>query len=216
MEIGQKINMFTFLEETEPILRKNGCRRRMGIFLCECGDVRERDYSAVKTGWTVRCNLCANKSRAKIRTTHDMSKHPLYRKWQDMKNRCYNPNVHNFNSYGGRSIVVCDEWKSDFVAFKDWCMSKGWDGKLTIERKDVDGNYSPDNCTLIPFNEQCYNKTNTRWVKFATKQWSLSELCKRLGLSHTQYAKIHRHLLKGKNFIYLYQRRHQKYLREAL
>lgn len=216
MEIGEKINMFTFLEETEPILRTNGCRRRRGVFLCDCGEVKELDYSAIKTGWTVGCNLCADKSRAKIRTTHNMSKHPLYRKWQDMKNRCYNPNKAKYHNYGGRGIIVCSKWKSDFITFRDWCMSKGWDGKLTIERKDVDGNYEPDNCTLIPLNQQCYNKTNTRWVRFATKQWSLAELCKYLGLPQKQYFRIHFHIMKGKSFMYMYKRRHQKYLREVL
>ena len=47
--------------------------------------------------------------------THYLSKHPLYNTWKHIKNRCYNANDKDYKDYGGRGILVCDKWKSDFV-----------------------------------------------------------------------------------------------------
>ena len=70
-----------------------------------------------------------------------------------MKQRCNNPNRHNYDNYGGRGIKVCDEWKNDFQAFYDWAMANGYHDDLTIDRIDNDGNYEPNNCQWITLEE---------------------------------------------------------------
>lgn len=72
----------------------------------------------------------------------------LNRIWLNMRSRCTNPKMTCYNRYGGRGISVCSEWDS-FQAFHDWAMSHGYADDLTIERKDTDGNYCPDNCEWI-------------------------------------------------------------------
>lgn len=83
--------------------------------------------------------------------------------WQNMKTRCYNPNFHAFQHYGGRGIMVCDEWKNDFNAFAKWAMENGYDpdapyGQCTLDRIDVDGNYEPSNCRWVDFSVQRRNQ----------------------------------------------------------
>lgn len=34
----------------------------------------------------------------------------LYRIWTCMKSRCYNKNNKRYSHYGGRGIILCDEW----------------------------------------------------------------------------------------------------------
>jgi len=71
-----------------------------------------------------------------------------------MKARCGNPNEAAYSGYGARGIAVCDEWASDFSAFRNWALANGYEAHLTIERRDNDGNYEPENCCWIPLAKQ--------------------------------------------------------------
>jgi hypothetical protein len=90
------------------------------------------------------------------------SKHPLYKVWQNMKNRCTNPNVHNWESYGGKGITVCIEWANDSKAFYDWAISNGYQPGLTLDRIDSDKDYTPDNCHFATKTTQARNRSKFR------------------------------------------------------
>ena len=85
-----------------------------------------------------------------------------------MKTRCYNPNVPAYTDYGGRGIIVCEEWLHDFSKFREWAEITGYKDNLTLERKDVNGNYEPSNCEWIPKSEQPKNRRNTIKVEGKT------------------------------------------------
>lgn len=77
---------------------------------------------------------------------HGTTKNRLYRIWANMKSRCYNPKASRFEHYGGKGVIVCEEWRNSFQAFHDWAMSHGYADNLSIDRIDVNGNYEPGNC----------------------------------------------------------------------
>lgn len=101
----------------------------------------------------------------------------LYRIYNGMKTRCYNPSFSSYPRYGGRGVKICEEWLNDFSAFRSWAVSHGYRDDLTIERLDVNGDYSPDNCTWADYGAQANNKTDNHLITYegetkTLKQWS--------------------------------------------
>lgn len=82
----------------------------------------------------------------------------IYTVWKDMLARCNNPKKDGYKYYGARGITVCDEWLS-YDNFYEWAMANGYNDALTIERKDVEGNYEPFNCEWVSKSDQLRNTT---------------------------------------------------------
>lgn len=78
--------------------------------------------------------------------THNLSNHRLYKTWNNLIQRCTNPNNKRYKDYGSRNIEICNEWKNDFLSFYNWALNNGYENDLTIDRIDNDSGYSPTNC----------------------------------------------------------------------
>lgn len=100
-------------------------------------------------------------------------KSSTYKTWEDMHQRCRNPNVKSWVNYGARGISVCPEW-SDFSAFLKNMGEKPKD--LTIERNDNNGNYEPSNCRWATRTEQQLNtRKNNSLVNVTENEMKLRE-----------------------------------------
>lgn len=119
---------------------------------------------------------------------HGESHTRLHDIWCDMHKRCkYHP------GYAGRGIKVCQEW-DEYVVFAEWARNNGYADNLTIERKDVNGNYCPQNCEWIEMRRQARNRTTTKWVEYKGRKMSLAEAAEISGIS---YKLVHIRLKKG-------------------
>jgi len=87
-------------------------------------------------------------------------KHPVYRAWHNMKQRCNNPKNNNYLHYGGRGVKVCESWDKFVNFYEDigYKYSKG----LSLDRIDVNGDYTHENCRWATRYEQDRNRQNSR------------------------------------------------------
>ena len=99
-----------------------------------------------------------------------------------MIQRCTNHNAPNYKNYGGKGIVVCDEWRNSFEAFYEWAMSNGYSDDLTIDRIDNEKGYSPDNCRWATMKEQANNKRNTVLIDDNGELKTVLQISKETGL----------------------------------
>lgn len=92
---------------------------------------------------------------------------PLYHLYYGIKERCYNVNNKKYNIYGGKGVVMCDEWKNGYKIFEEWALSNGYKEGLTIDRIDSNGNYCPDNCRWITLSENSKRANYGRQKNFS-------------------------------------------------
>ena len=156
--------------------------------LCDCGNRVVVGANNLRNGNTHSCGCLKKKMMAAKQFKHGdaggrkKSSTRLYRIWRGMNSRCYIPSATEYEYYGGRGIVVCDDWKCNYQAFKKWALLSGYTDELTIDRIDNDGNYTPDNCRWVPMNEQLLNKSNNRLLTYKNKTMTITEWSKITGI----------------------------------
>lgn len=127
---------------------------------CICGKERIIPQPELTSGHTTQCRSCAMKVAA---LKHGRFGTPEYKSWAHMMGRCYNKRNPDYKDYGGRGIVVCDEWKAS-SNFLRWADTSGYAPGLTIERINNDGNYCPENCKWITNEQQARNRRSNHWI----------------------------------------------------
>lgn len=170
--IGKKFNRLLVIEEAERT-KDNHIK---WLCICDCGKKTVVDGRDLRANKTKSCG-CLCKELIKINKPH--LKHGkrnlrIYHIWLNMKDRCNNKNNSNYKYYGERGINVCESWQRDFMTFYEWAMANGYQDNLTIDRIDVNGNYEPSNCRWITLEEQQNNKTNSRYITYDNKTYTIS------------------------------------------
>jgi len=167
--IGDTFSELTVLRE-DPI--KQGKKRRW-ICQCSCGNTTSVATNDLTSGHTKSCGCAKGLSARERFTTHGMKDHPLYGRWLAMRNRCNNPNDDFYANYGGKGVKV-DPRLDHFPNFVE-DMGMPPEG-YTLDRKDNDGDYTPENCRWVDTKTQARNKSNTTWVEYQGKKVKLVEL----------------------------------------
>jgi len=110
-----------------------------------------------------------------------------------MIERCEKPNTENYARYGARGITVCERWHNFENFYED--MSSTYSDELTLDRRDVHGNYEPLNCRWATNAEQAQNTTKNRYYDYNGEKLCLMEIVRRKRLY--SYATVHNRLKNG-------------------
>lgn len=185
---GLTFGRLTVIGRAPSVVRNNGSPRTMWYCQCSCGKTVTVTGDNLTRGNSLSCGCYHYESASKDMTTHGKSNSRIYNVWCAMKNRCYNPNVPSYRLYGARGIVMCDEWKTNFVSFYGWALQNGYDenaprGVCTIDRIDNDKGYNPENCRIATQQEQMNNVSTNHRITYNGESHTLAEWSRITGIS---------------------------------
>lgn len=141
---------------------------------CDCGNVKVVYAYNLANGHTASCGCLTRESLHAIASTHCMSGSRLYRIWCNLKDRCQRENHDRYADYGGRGVSVCEEWQT-FEPFYEWAMANGYRDDLSLDRRDNDGGYCPENCRWATKVEQANNTRANRMISCFGETHTLAE-----------------------------------------
>lgn len=155
---GQRFGRLLVIEKAES-KRAN----TMWLCRCDCGQLRDVDRGNLISGRQVSCGCHSREIAATAQLTHGLSKSKLYKVWSWIVTRCYNPKSIHYKHYGGRGIKMSEEWRNDFAIFHN-DMSEGYKQGLQIDRIDVNGDYTKDNCRWATPSQNGRNKRGSIYI----------------------------------------------------
>ena len=171
---GKVFGQYTVLYE---LPKRSG--QRHWLCLCTCGNEASVMQGNLRSGKSYRCKDCGYAS------THVCVKreaHELYDTWKNMRQRCNNPEAHNYHNYGGRCIHISSKWNDFWMFVED--MGERPKG-CSLDRIDNNLGYSKENCRWATKQEQALNTRRSIRVKFEDAWYTEKELATLLGVART-------------------------------
>jgi len=162
---------------------------------CDCGNFKSVRHAYLLSGTTTSCGCRLQEVYKNMHsiavTKHGCESNPLYPTWRNMMARCYDPKDPRYRTYGARGVTVCERWHNirNFIAD----MGSRPPG-LTLERKDNDAEYSPENCCWATRTEQARNRTITLLIEFQGEIKPLIEWCEQFSMPYKLvYERLYRY-----------------------
>lgn len=174
IKVGEKYHRLTVKKRLPTDLTRKSCAARF-VCLCECGRKLEVFGDSVGRGLTKSCGCLYKETRGKQAYKHGLCKHPLYKRWKSMMERCYVKSQHAYGDYGGRGIFVEKRWHNPVSFYKDNIAT--FDPNLELDRIDNNKGYSRKNCRWATRKQQCRNTRKTVYltkngVTLPLREWS--------------------------------------------
>lgn len=175
--IGERYGRLVVTEYVGGDGRKSWWRVR-----CDCGVEKLAVGAELRKGKTQSCGCYMIEVTSARARTHGMSKHQAYWCWRSMVDRCGVPANQAYKNYGERGIKVCSRW----LKFENFWADTGasWKSGLSLERKNNDLGYSPENCTWADRIAQSRNRRSNRYIDTPKGRMLFCEAVKISGLSH--------------------------------
>lgn len=186
------------IERAPNHISKSGNQFTQWVCKCDCGKIRVVFTSSLKNGRSTSCGCLAKSKAAEIAKinfkTHGDTKTRLYQIWSGIKKRCNNENAYNYKNYGGRGIKICNEW-NEYLGFRTWALDNGYNDSLSIDRIDVDGDYTPDNCRWVDIVTQNNNRRSNIYYTLCGEKLTLADISRKYNYPYKQ---LHKKIKSGK------------------
>ena len=192
--VGHRFGRLVVIDRAENYISPAGKKRSRWRCQCDCGKITIVSGTDLKKEHVQSCGCLNEELKAQRKTTHGGSHTRLYRIWRGMLGRCNNSKSTSYKNYGGRGITVCEAWSNDFTAFQNWAFSNGYQDDLSIDRIDVNGNYSPENCRWATATEQARNNRRNRHITINGETKVYAEWCEQKGI---RMSVVEKRLKKG-------------------
>lgn len=210
---GQRFGFLTVLEHYGVHTTPSGTKRHLWLCECDCGTIKPVQAINLKNGTTKTCGCGKIERLSKLSTKHGGCRpgntDRLYGIWKSMKRRCNSPKDSHYDTYGGRGVLVCDEWADNYQSFKDWAYANGYDdsagyGECSLDRIDNNGNYCPENCRWVDRITQANNTSKNHHVELNGIKMTIAEFARAMNISknHAWYYidKFEREIMNGQQF----------------
>lgn len=170
------------------LLPEGNKRRAFQVFECSCGTVTITQVKKVNSGHTKSCGCLQSEITTKRSTKHGEAtrkyKSPEYVVFQGMIQRCTDSNCPKYKNYGGRGITICDRWREPSgQGFLNFLADMGRRPPecTSIDRKNNDGDYCPENCRWATSEEQGNNTRKNRYLESNGVRQTLAQWGRQLG-----------------------------------
>lgn len=145
---------------------------------CSCGNLHEVVGSVLKRGGAMSCG-CLGRDKL---LTHGLTDHPLYNTWLAMIDRCHDSSSPTYPRYGGRGIVVVNEWRG-LEGLQRFIADMGQRPPFhTLDRIDNDGPYRKSNCRWATRKQQALNTRRVQILSHDGRAGSLTDWARWTGL----------------------------------
>lgn len=168
---GDVFGKLTIISETIGMTQPNGVTVRAFFCKCECGNIKRVRLLHLKHGRVKSCGCLVGEK-------HGLCKSQIYTVWRGMKNRCYGVKYKEKQYYQDKGIIMCDEWKNSFTSFYMWSLVNGYKEGLTIDRKESNKNYTPDNSRWVTPFENMINSGASSKIVYHGNEIYLAEMWK--------------------------------------
>ncbi len=188
--VGKKFGRLTVQSVVGSLVLPSGQKQYMVQSECDCGKTHVSRAIHVLYGRAKSCGCLISETTRKRLTKHGFAplsgkRKSVYHIWKGIHQRCSNPNSEFFSYYGGRGIKVCDRWSGE-NGFLNFLADMGEPGRgMSIERKDNNKGYEPDNCKWIPRAKQASNQRSNWKVELGGEIITAREASRRTGHHHS-------------------------------
>lgn len=178
--VGKKFERLTVIS----FVGRNIHKQRLYECLCACGNIVIVVSGSLTQGNTHSCGCFKLDRISEVKTIHGEShKTKEYEAWKGIIKRCYNTKTTQYKDYGGRGVTVCDRWRHSYENFLA-DMGRAPSSKHSLDRKENQGIYEPDNCRWATKIEQMNNTRRNIMIDFTGELKTLPDWCRLLGLNY--------------------------------